>query len=223
VNGHASLLQPRFDQPRTQALLSALTVFRLLPAGFTNANLRTHLKPLLNQPNLSTGAMTYDLRRLHPQEWQRFAAAVPESLRHLPLVDAYAELLCDPDPGVQEWAAAEWVRWDHAQMGVPPGRKFDDPAVRLQFARIVTHYWRHGAFLDGDQLLNNAHRLNGIPGILVQGVNDVSCPPDRAWELAKEWKTAELELNDAGHGRSDSTPDAFPTAITAALDRLRRS
>jgi hypothetical protein len=54
----------RFDHPRTQALLSALTVFRLLPRGFTNADLRTHLAPLLNPQNLSPGAMTYDLRRL---------------------------------------------------------------------------------------------------------------------------------------------------------------
>jgi len=54
----------RFDHPRTQALLSALTVFRLLPRGFTNADLRTHLAPLLDLPNLSPGAMTYDLRRL---------------------------------------------------------------------------------------------------------------------------------------------------------------
>lgn len=48
----------RFDQPRTQALLSILTIFRLLPAGFTNADLRAHLKPLLNQPNLSAGDAT---------------------------------------------------------------------------------------------------------------------------------------------------------------------
>ncbi|WP_034218353.1 hypothetical protein, partial [Actinoplanes subtropicus] len=45
-------------------LLSALTVFRLLPRGFTNTDLRAHLAPLLDQPNLSPGAMTYDLRRL---------------------------------------------------------------------------------------------------------------------------------------------------------------
>ena len=56
----------RFDQPRTQALLATLTVFRLLPRGFTNADLRTHLAPLLDKPTdaLTPGAMTYDLRRL---------------------------------------------------------------------------------------------------------------------------------------------------------------
>ena len=33
--------------PRVQALLSALCAFRLLPHGFTNRDLRTHLAPLL--------------------------------------------------------------------------------------------------------------------------------------------------------------------------------
>ena len=52
--------------PRVQALLAALCVFRLLPNGFTNRDLRTHLAPL---PGLTPGAMTsgqisYDLRRL---------------------------------------------------------------------------------------------------------------------------------------------------------------
>src|SRR5689334_7038088 len=34
--------------------------------------------------------ITRDVGRIFPQEWDRFASAVPESLRHLPLVDAYA-------------------------------------------------------------------------------------------------------------------------------------
>jgi hypothetical protein len=43
-----------------------LCVFRLLPAGFTNAGLRHHLAPLLGKtPDLMTsGQITYDLRRL---------------------------------------------------------------------------------------------------------------------------------------------------------------
>ncbi len=71
----------RFDQPRTQALLSALTVFRLPPHGFTNADLRTHLAPLLGQPpsQLSTGAMTYDLRRLRTH---RLIDRIPSSHRY---------------------------------------------------------------------------------------------------------------------------------------------
>jgi len=56
----------RFTDPRVQALLSVLCVFRLLPHGFTNAVLRRHLAPLLGTtPELMTsGQVTYDLRRL---------------------------------------------------------------------------------------------------------------------------------------------------------------
>jgi hypothetical protein len=56
----------RFDQPHTQALLSTLVVFRLLPRGFTNADLRRHLTGLLGllPDGISPGRMTYDLRRL---------------------------------------------------------------------------------------------------------------------------------------------------------------
>jgi hypothetical protein len=56
----------RFGDPRVQALLSVLPVFRLLPNGFSNRDLRAHLAPLLGQdPSLMTaGRMTHDLRRL---------------------------------------------------------------------------------------------------------------------------------------------------------------
>lgn len=56
----------RFSEPRVQALLSALVCFRLLPRGFSHADLRGHLAPLLGVPedSLTPGRMTYDLRRL---------------------------------------------------------------------------------------------------------------------------------------------------------------
>ena len=56
----------RFTDPRVQALLAVLCLFRLMPRGFTNRDLRAHLEPLLGrQPaTLTTGQATYDLRRL---------------------------------------------------------------------------------------------------------------------------------------------------------------
>jgi hypothetical protein len=52
--------------PRVQALLAALCVFRLLPNGFSNRDLRTCLAPLLGlaPEAMTTGQLTYDLRRL---------------------------------------------------------------------------------------------------------------------------------------------------------------
>jgi hypothetical protein len=56
----------RLTDDRARALLAALCVFNLLPNGFTNRDLRTHLAPLLGKTTeaMTTGQTTYDLRRL---------------------------------------------------------------------------------------------------------------------------------------------------------------
>jgi hypothetical protein len=56
----------RFGDPRVHALLAAIVVFRLLPAGFANRDLRAHLAALLglDPDTMTAGRMTYDLRRL---------------------------------------------------------------------------------------------------------------------------------------------------------------
>jgi hypothetical protein len=56
----------RFADVAVQALLSALLVFRLLPRGFSNRDLRNHWAPLLGKApaDMTPGQMTYHLRRL---------------------------------------------------------------------------------------------------------------------------------------------------------------
>lgn len=56
----------RFGDRRVWALLSAMLVFRLLPRGFANGDLRELIAPLLglDPSNFPQGRMTYDLRRL---------------------------------------------------------------------------------------------------------------------------------------------------------------
>jgi hypothetical protein len=56
----------RFAEVAVQALLSSLLVFRLLPRGFSNRDLRDHWAPLLGKSpdDMTPGQMTYHLRRL---------------------------------------------------------------------------------------------------------------------------------------------------------------
>jgi proline iminopeptidase len=165
--------------------------------------------------------ITEGVGRIFPREWERFATAVPERLRDRPLVDAYAELLFDADPAVRERAAREWCLWEDAHVSLAPGfqpnPRFEDAAFRLRFARLVTHYWRHHAFLGEDQLLRNAGLLDGIPGVLLHGRYDVSGPLDTAWRLSKAWPTSRLVvLEDAGHGNGGS----FPRSVIDALSEV---
>jgi proline iminopeptidase len=164
--------------------------------------------------------ITRDVGRIFPREWDRFAAAVPDTVRHLPLVDAYATLLFDTDAAVREHAAREWCAWEDAHvslaLGHRPNPRFEDAAFRLRFARLVTHYWRHAAFLEEDQLLRDAPVLDGIPGVLIHGRYDVSSPLETAWRLSQRWTTSQLHvLDDAGHGG-----DSFLAVIGAALARF---
>jgi hypothetical protein len=71
----------RFTDPRVQALLATLCVFRLLPRGFTNHDLRHHLEPLLGRDPtaITSGQATYDLRRLRHHG---FIKRVPHSHRY---------------------------------------------------------------------------------------------------------------------------------------------
>ncbi len=70
----------------------------------------------------------------------------------------------------------------------------------MAFARIVTHYVRHDAWIEDGSLLRATDLLVGIPGILVNGRFDFQAPIANAWELKRVWPHAELVIvDDAGH------------------------
>lgn len=71
----------RFADPLVQALFGALLVFRLLPRGFSNRELRDHWAPLLGKSpqSISPGQMTYHLRRLRLHD---LIERVPKSHRY---------------------------------------------------------------------------------------------------------------------------------------------
>jgi proline iminopeptidase len=163
--------------------------------------------------------VTRDAGRFFPAQWARFRDGVRASEREGSLVDAYHRLLLDPDPRVQEQAARDWCAWEDAHVrtrpGDPPDPRYDDRAFRLCFARLVTHYWRHGAWLEDGVLLRNVDRLNGIPAVLVHGRLDLSSPLDVPWMLAASWDDCELVvIDDAGH----TGDPAMAAALIAATD-----
>jgi len=71
----------RFADPRVQALLQALILFRQLPQGFRAADLRQHLAALSGSDpaSISQGAITYQLRRLR---LHGLIERIPDSFRY---------------------------------------------------------------------------------------------------------------------------------------------
>jgi proline iminopeptidase len=163
--------------------------------------------------------------RFFPEEWERFRAGVPESDRDGDLVAAYARLMESPDQAVRERAALDWTTWEDAVVSLEPSGRTNPygnrpPAALLAFVRICAHYFANGAWLEEGILIREAHRLKGIPGVLIHGRLDLSGPLETAWALSRAWPDAELAaLPDVGHKGGDSTRDHILDALNRFADQ----
>jgi proline iminopeptidase len=148
-------------------------------------------------------------RRFFPKEWAAFRAGAPEDASDAELPAAYARLMEEPDPQVRSKAANDWRLWEDTVLSLEPNAKpvsRMDPADAdtLAFVRTCAHYYERGAWLEDGQVIRNADLLTGIPGVLIHGRLDLSCPVITAWELARAWPGAELLIDDhSGHRGSD--------------------
>jgi proline iminopeptidase len=159
---------------------------------------------------------------LFPEQWERLRAGVPVAEQDGDIVEAYSALLNDLDAAVRERAAEAWCMWESATPAWPPStglaRRFTSPTFAMAFARIVTHYVRHNAWLEDGILLRNAGALADIPGIMVNGRFDFQAPIANAWALKRAWPRAELVVvDDAGHAADNPS---ITQELIRATDRF---
>ena len=156
-----------------------------------------------------------------PGQWDHLRSGVPVAERDGDIVEAYHRLLHDPDHTVRQRAAEAWCMWESATPAWPPttglAERFTDPSYALAFARIVTQYVRHNAWLEDGSLLRDADSLADIPGILVNGRFDLQAPIANAWQLNRVWPRAELVIvDDAGHSANPN----FSQELIRATDQF---
>ena len=145
---------------------------------------------------------------LFPEAWEAFQRVIPAEERG-DMIGAYYKRLTDPDPKVHLPAAEAWSVWEGTTLSLIEDpirvRSFANPSYALAFARIECHYFiNSGFFAEDGALLKQAHRLAGIPGVIVHGRYDVVTPVRNAWDLKKAWASAELRIvPDAGHAMTE--------------------
>ncbi|RUM96409.1 prolyl aminopeptidase [Pseudaminobacter arsenicus] len=155
--------------------------------------------------------------QIFPEKWERFVAQIPEGERH-DFVAAYRKRLTSDDRLVRVEAAKAWSLWEGETITLLPDPSmttaFGQDDFAVAFARIENHYFTHGGWLEEGQLIRDAGKLKGIPGVIVQGRYDAACPPATAWALHKAWPEAEFHIiENAGHAYSEP----------GILDRLMRA
>jgi proline iminopeptidase len=154
---------------------------------------------------------------LLPDYWQDYVQPIPFAERKR-MVEAYYRRLMGDDELARMAAAKAWSVWEGRASTLLPRDSvighFSNPFTALSLACIECHYFMHDSFLDRDQILRDAHRLHGIPGVIVHGRYDVVCPVEQAWALHKAWPEARLQIiPDAGHSATEEgIVDALITA-----------
>jgi len=156
---------------------------------------------------------------LFPDFWEAYLAPIPAAERG-DLMAAYRRRLTGTDLVAQHEAARAWSLWEGRTIRLLPDADlqahFSDEHFALAFARIENHYFVHQGFMEEGQLLRDAHRLAGIPGVIVQGRYDAATPAKTAWELARAWPDARFQLIEgAGHAYNDP---GILDALIAATD-----
>jgi proline iminopeptidase len=141
--------------------------------------------------------------QIYPDKFEEFLAPIPEAERG-DLVEAYRKRLTSNDKDEQLLAAKAWSKWEGDIVTLLPSpstiEHFTAPDVAVAVARIENHYMANHGWLEEGQLLRDASKLRGIPGVIVQGRHDTCTPPIAAWKLKQAWPEVELNIiPDAGH------------------------
>jgi proline iminopeptidase len=159
---------------------------------------------------------------MFPDAWEHFIAPIPEAERGN-LMAAYYKRLTGDNEAEKIACAKAWSIWEGTTLSLfsDPERvaRFADGHFALAFARIECHYFMNkGWFEPQDQLIRDAHKLKGIPGVIAQGRYDVVTPMFTAWELSKAWPDAQLNIvPDAGH---TATEPGIVDVMVRASDRF---
>lgn len=169
---------------------------------------------------------------LSPKAWQIFIDNIPIE-KQGDLVAAYHDKLHSDSYWAQIDAAAAWVLWEFANLqSVPDYRLRLLLNSKLLFytfaiifanqnktqAQIMNHYFINKSFFETDNwILENIHKIQHIPGIIIQGEADQICPWKNAEELHLNWPISTfLLIPNAGHASNE--PGILEALIKATED-----
>jgi proline iminopeptidase len=173
------------------------------------------------------GAFLDVLPRFYPDLGDDFLNVLPPEERAQPL-DAYWRRILDSDPAVHGPAARAWhdterVLSEHASGRVRLEQNSLNSSRALPASPFMeAHYFENNCFMKPDQLMAEAGKLAGIPGIIVQGRYDLLCPPATSHVLGAIWRESEVRLVEgAGHSLYDpGVRDAVMKAIAGMATKI---
>ena len=126
----------------------------------------------------------------------------PDPKNHLPVARAFFRYIMSSTIYTKKSSNAESI--------------LNDDRLALSMSRAVLHYAAHGLFLTPNQALSQIDRIAHLPAVIVQGNEDLNCPPEQALLLHQQWENSQLMLIEgSGHSCDDS---AMTRALIEAIE-----
>lgn len=147
-------------------------------------------------------------RRFFPDYWQDLTTILTEE-EQSNIIEAYYQRLTGNDDLIRMAAAKCWSTWVARCSTLEPNphlvEQCSEPYFANAVARLQCHYIKNHYFIENNQILNNMHAIQHVPGIIIHGRYDTLCPIDGAFELNRSWLQSELKIiRNAGHVTYDS-------------------
>lgn len=141
--------------------------------------------------------------QFYPEYWDDFITPIPAEKRHN-MIEAYYDVLTCNDEVARMRAAEAWSIWEGRTSNLETNpdtvNHFGDPFHALAMARIECHYFKHEAFIEQDQIIQNISAIEHLPIRLVQGRYDMVCPINQAFDLHNALPNSNLIIcNQSGH------------------------
>jgi proline iminopeptidase len=149
-----------------------------------------------------------------PELWKKWIDLLDDTEKQTP-IKSYGRRLESKNKKISDSAALAWSLYESILSQISSDISFPNSFNDNIFENTTSepntpyfewHYIKNNFFLEDDELIHNAHRLNGIPGSIVQGRYDLLCPVLNAYEVAAKWKNSNLIIVDEGAHSANSDP-----------------
>jgi proline iminopeptidase len=163
--------------------------------------------------------------KIFPDYWRDFVKDIPANEQD-DVLHAYHQRLNSKNELMRMSAAKAWSLWHRRCASLQPlGDEEDNNFTTLRLARIESHYFSNGCFIEENQILDNMRCIKNIPAIIIHGRYDMVCPLSNAFQLHKALNHSRLEIiRDAGHASSEpAMTDALIKATNALAKNLKSS
>ena len=148
-------------------------------------------------------------RQQYPDVWERFIKNVPPVKRKnwATIVAFFESKFRSKRVAERRRFSSEWSRFEISMLKV----KYDLAEIEklsrenriISLAALEAHYVGNLGFMPDNYLIENAHRLSGIPTTIVHGRHDKICRPINAWRIHKAIKGSKLVFVNSAHSAHD--------------------